>query len=184
MKNKTILIMSFILLMACTSYSQSQGRVIYSIGEVVLDAPLTIKECQYNKYRYIRPTKTACYNIRSKDFTNKRDDVLPDSVIDVIYTANDRPTIMQGFEMNISIESGVVKNISFDTLPPGQSEKVFDYLSSIFGKPSKTEQITKGNKLGAAYDGVLYEWTLHGVSVSYTTLSDRITSGQVVINTH
>lgn len=156
----------FFLAMLCLS-SQSWS-VDMTVFGITLGESLSLPQCKDRS-----SVEEMCfeYEIFSKDLTIK-------------FPPSECPDyIGGGGNLSIRLLEGRVEAIWFETTGEYSADTVLKVLTEKYGMPSKMIDNPKRNAYGVVYNSYIALWKFPTLQVRYSSILDKVTSGQVVIET-
>jgi hypothetical protein len=181
-----------IICSALVSYG-ALGAEPVSVFGLVLQQPLSLRECKFNRDVYIPGTQRVnhylanltapCYKREHEADIGTKKPIEDDDFILGSWPADALPKIVLGDKVYIGIVDGSVEQVEFETHGLSSQAQDLDGLTTKFGKPSTLERSDCQGDLGATSSGMEARWQLGQVSIRFRSCDGRPERGNVDVRT-
>jgi hypothetical protein len=152
---------------------------------VSLNAPISVPECKRNiagtGYDY-EFTKEACFIHGYRVDKNKPSAPPENGKVEIKLPLQEQPFFFKNYLVCYIID-GKVQGVKFQTTGHQYQRETLDLLVKKYGSPSTNNAKPLQNAYGAKYQAEEFIWDLPGLSVVYSSVTDKIDVGSIAIMT-
>jgi hypothetical protein len=153
------------------------GAEPVSVFGLVLQQPLSLHECKFNRdvyiagmpreRHYLADLTVPCFKREHEADIGTKKSIENDDFIVGNWPENTLPRMVRGGSAYIGVVDGNVEQVEFETLGVSSQAQDLDALMAKFGKPSSLERPVCQDEAGATSSGIEAEWQVGQVLIKY-----------------